>query len=217
MTPEQKRLYNELKKDNLAWVNEQQLDQISSQQAVVKSMRLHQIACGCTKSDTGEEVRIPNNRLKELMEILEETDGKVIIWANYRPNIKEIYEAIVEVYGKNAVVHYYGDTSNEDREEAKVRMQTDPTCRFFVGNTQTGGYGITLTESNTTIYYSNNYDLEKRLQSEDRNHRIGQTKPVTYIDLMVPGTVDMKIVRALRDKINIAGAILDDGPKEWLI
>ena len=72
-------------------------------------------------------------------------------------------------------------------------MQEDPECRFFVGNTQTGGYGITLTAATTTIYYSNNYDLEKRLQSEDRNHRIGQNSNVHYIDIGLKENIESEV------------------------
>ena len=87
-----------------------------------------------------------------------------------------------------------------------------------VGNTQTGGYGITLTEASTVIYYSNNYDLEKRLQSEDRAHRIGQKNKVTYIDIVCERTVDEKIVTALRRKQNIAQTVLgEDHWKNWLL
>lgn len=215
MTPEQKAYYDDIKKENLALLENG--DQISAQFAITRLLRMHQIVCGCTKTDSGEEIDIKNNRLSELMNILAEISGKVIIWANYRANIKAILEAIKNEYGERAVVGYFGDTSQADREDAVYRMQHDPDTRFFVGNTQTGGYGITLTEATTTIYYSNNYDLEKRLQSEDRNHRIGQTSNVTYIDLVTPGTVDMKILKALKAKMNIADAILDDNPKEWLL
>lgn len=215
MTPEQKAYYDDIKKENLALLENG--DQISAQFAITRLLRMHQIVCGCIKTDSGEEIDIKNNRLSELMNILAEISGKVIIWANYRANIKAILEAIKNEYGERAVVGYFGDTSQADREDAVYRMQHDPDTRFFVGNTQTGGYGITLTEATTTIYYSNNYDLEKRLQSEDRNHRIGQTSNVTYIDLVTPGTVDMKILKALKAKMNIADAILDDNPKEWLL
>jgi SNF2 family DNA or RNA helicase len=85
-----------------------------------------------------------------------------------------------------------------------------------VGNPQTGGYGITLTAANTVIYYSNGYDLEKRLQSEDRAHRIGQKKSVTYVDLIAEKTVDEKIVKALRKKIDIASEILGEELREWI-
>ena len=88
--------------------------------------------------------------------------------------------------------------------------------RFFVGNPQTGGYGITLTAANNVIYYSNGYDLEKRLQSEDRAHRIGQKKAVTYVDLIAPKTVDEKIRKALRKKINIATEIMGEELREWI-
>ena len=76
--------------------------------------------------------------------------------------------------------------------------------------------GITLTAANNVIYYSNGYDLEKRLQSEDRAHRIGQTKSVTYIDLIAPKTVDEKIVKALRKKMDIANTIMDEDWREWI-
>jgi SNF2 family DNA or RNA helicase len=85
-----------------------------------------------------------------------------------------------------------------------------------VGNTQTGGYGLTLTAANNVIYYSNSYDLEKRLQSEDRAHRIGQHKPVTYVDLIAEKTVDEKIIKALRKKINIASTVMGDTVQDWI-
>lgn len=215
MTPEQKSYYEAIKKENLALLENG--DQISAQSAITRLLRMHQIVCGCTKTDSGEEIIIKNNRIPELMNILAEVSGKALIWANYRANIKEILEAIREEYGKDSVVSYFGDTSTADRALAVKKIQEDPKCRFFVGNTQTGGYGITLTAASTTIYYSNSYDLEKRLQSEDRNHRIGQTSKVTYIDLITPNTVDVKILKALKAKMNIADTILNDNPKEWLL
>ena len=66
------------------------------------------------------------------------------------------------------------------------------------------------------LYYSNGYDLEKRLHSEDRAHRIGQKKTVTYIDLIAEDTIDEKIVKALRDKINIASEVMGEELKEWI-
>jgi SNF2 family DNA or RNA helicase len=117
-----------------------------------------------------------------------------------------------------SVATYYGETTSDERERIVNDFQ-DPNSelRFFVGNPSTGGYGLTLTEASTVIYYSNSFDLEKRLQSEDRAHRIGQTKNVTYVDLIAPNTVDEKIVKALRDKIDIATQVLGEDLKEWLI
>jgi SNF2 family DNA or RNA helicase len=152
------------------------------------------------------------------MSVVEETSDKVIIWANYRHDIEAIKLALAKEYGMNAVGTYYGDTDDEERRRVVREFQDpDSELRFFVGNPRTGGYGLTLTAANTVVYYSNSFDLEVRLQSEDRAHRIGQTKSVTYVDLMVPGTVDEKIVKALRSKIDIANEVLGEEMKDWLI
>ena len=128
----------------------------------------------------------------------------------------EIIQKIIKEYGEDSYVHYYGLTSQEERQDNIRKFQNDPKCRFLIGTPQTGGYGITLTQANTVIYYSNSYDLEKRLQSEDRAHRIGQQKNVTYIDLIAEDTVDEKIVKALRNKINIASEVMGEELKDWI-
>ena len=114
------------------------------------------------------------------------------------------------------MVDYYGLTPHDKRQDYIKKFQNDEKCRFLVGTPQTGGYGITLTAANTVIYYSNGYDLEKRLQSEDRAHRIGQHKPVTYVDILAEETVDEKIVKALRKKVNIASEVLGEELKAWI-
>ncbi len=150
------------------------------------------------------------------MGILEEVEGKAIIWAHWRHDIDSIVKAIEKVY-PGSVMTYYGSTSTDDRQKAIKKFQdTNSSVKYFVGNTQTGGYGITLTEASNVIYYSNSYDLEKRLQSEDRAHRIGQTKSVTYVDFIAPKTVDEKIVKALRSKMNIANKIMDEDWRAWI-
>ena len=97
-----------------------------------------------------------------------------------------------------------------------AKFQNDENVRFLVGTPATGGYGITLTAASTMIYYSNGYDLEKRLQSQDRIHRIGQKQPVTYIDIIAEDTVDNKIVKSLRKKVNIASKVMGEELKSWI-
>jgi SNF2 family DNA or RNA helicase len=179
-------------------------------------MRLHQITCGHFTADDGSIQTVESNRMNELMNILEETEGKAIIWANYQKDVINIIDNIKKKYGEDSIVNYYGLTAQEDRQDNIRKFQNDPECRFIVGTPQTGGYGITLTQANTVIYYSNGYDLEKRLQSEDRAHRIGQKKSVTYIDIIAEDTVDEKIVKALRDKINIASEVLGEELRDWI-
>ena len=179
-------------------------------------MRLHQITCGHFTADDGSTQLVKNNRVTELMDVLEEIEGKAIIWANYQHDITNIIKAVVEKYDEDSIVDYYGLTPQEDRQNNIQRFQNDPKCRFLIGTPQTGGYGITLTAANTVVYYSNGYDLEKRLQSEDRAHRIGQKKSVTYVDLITENTVDEKIVKALRKKINIASEVLGEDLRDWI-
>ena len=213
LTADQQRIYKQMKDQALAVLN----GKVTTTMTVLTQlMRLHQITCGYVTADDGTTQQVESNRLNELMSILEDTEGKVIIWANYQLSVGEIIQKIIKVYGPDSYVHYYGLTPQEDRQDYIRKFQNDPKCRFIIGTPQTGGYGITLTQANTVIYYSNGYDLEKRLQSEDRAHRIGQKKTVTYIDLICEDTVDEKIVKALRDKINIASEVMGEELRDWI-
>ena len=215
LTPEQLKYYNEMKAFAMAQIGG---GLVSTVNALTQLMRLHQIVCGHVKLDDGTVIDLPNKRMDELMAVVEETDGKLIIWANYRHDIEAIKLALSKEYGMNAVGMYFGDTDMDERKRVLQEFQNpDSEMRFFVGNPSTGGYGLTLTAASTMVYYSNSFDLEKRLQSEDRAHRIGQTKNVTYIDLIAVGTVDEKIVKALRAKIDIATQVLGEELKKWLI
>jgi len=191
---------------------------MSTVNALTQLMRLHQIVCGHVKLDNGTVMPLPNKRIAELLSIVEETDSKIIIWATYRHDIDAIKKALQTEYGMESVGTYYGDTDADERQRVLAEFQ-DPESklRFFVGNPSTGGYGLTLTAANVVVYYSNSFDLEKRLQSEDRAHRIGQRQNVTYIDLITPNTVDEKIVKALRDKIDIATQVMGEEVMKWLI
>ena len=213
LTADQKKIYEQMKKAAMAVLN----GKVTTTMTVLTQlMRLHQITCGHFTADDGSTQAVNSNRLDELMNVLAETEGKAIIWANYQLSVGEIIQRIIKEYGEDSYVHYYGLTSQEDRQDNIRKFQNDPKCRFIVGTPQTGGYGITLTQAHTVIYYSNGYDLEKRLQSEDRAHRIGQNKTVTYIDMMAEDTVDEKIVEALRKKINIASEVMGEELKEWI-
>jgi len=214
LSEEQSKVYKQMKEIALATLNGKLT---TTHNVITQLMRLHQITCGHFKSDDGTTQTLKSNRLDELMDVLSEMEGKAVIWAHYRYDIEVIVDAIKKEYGDKSVVTYYGDTSTEDRQKA-IKLIQDPnsSVRFIVGTPQTGGYGITLTGASTMIYYSNGYDLEKRQQSEARIDRIGQTKNMTYIDIIAEGTVDEKIVKALRTKVNIATEVLGEELKEWI-
>jgi len=215
LSEEQKRSYTEMKRLALTKLDNGEL--ATTQSVLTQIMRLQQICCGHIQDDEGNTVSFANGRLKELLDICEEVQGKVIIWATYTYDIQQIAKALRDRFGPEAVATYYGETPQEERQEIVQRYQDleDP-LRFFVGQPRTGGYGITLTAANTVVYYSNSYDLEIRLQSEDRAHRIGQTNKVTYVDIISPDTVDEKIVKALKEKINLAQQVLGEDARSWL-
>ena len=213
LTTVQKKLYEHMRKYAIA---ELEGKVCSTNTVMVQLLRLHQISCGYHSSDDGNVQEIPCNRITELMDILWELSGKAVIWSHYQKDVERIITEIKKEHGENSVVDYYGLTPQEDRQNNIKKFQEDPECRFFVGTTQTGGYGITLTAASTMIYYSNGYDLEKRLQSEARIDRIGQTKPMTYIDLVADETVDLRIQKALRSKMNIASEVMGEELKKWI-
>jgi len=213
LSSEQKKVYDQMKKEALATLN----GKVTSTMTVITQlMRLQQITCGHFVADDGSTQEIKNNRITELMEVLAEIEGKAIIWGHWQKDIQNIVGEIEKIHGPGSVVSYYGLTPQDERQDNIRRFQSDPECRFMVGTPSTGGYGITLTAANTVIYYSNGYDLEKRLQSEDRAHRIGQKKNVTYIDIIAEDTVDDKIVKSLRKKINIASEVLGEELRAWI-
>ena len=213
LSSEQKKVYEQMKQMALAEMNGKMM---STATVLTQLMRLHQITCGHFTADDGSIQKIKSNRLDELMDVLEEIEGKVVIWAHYQNDVETIVEHLKKKYGDNSIVDYYGRTRPENRQSNIDKIQKDEGCRLFIGTPATGGYGITLTQASNVIYYSNGYDLEKRMQSEDRAHRIGQKKSVTYVDMIADDTVDEKIVKSLRKKVNIATQIMGEELKQWI-
>lgn len=213
LTQEQQIAYNDMRTIAFTEIGD---GFVSATSAITILLRLHQITCGHITDENGDVHTLKSNRVSEMMEVLSEVSGDTIIWARYRHDIRQIVEAIKKEYGEDSVAQYHGGNTNT-RQDDVDRFLNDNKCRFMVSNQQSGGYGNTWVNANTVIYFSNDYDLEKRLQSEDRAHRSGQTRPVTYVDLVAPNTVDEKILQALRRKINISDTIMGDGFREWII
>ena len=210
-----KKIYDRLRTSALAIVED---STISFSNKLTEIIKLHQVCNGFTKNDDGEIMQLHTQKLKALEEILEETDGKVIIWANYIYNIKELIKFLEDKYGKESVVSIYGDIDVQKRKEAVQKIQTNDKVRFLVGNPTTGGFGLTLTAVNTVIYFSNNYNLEVRKQSEDRAHRMGQKGTVVYIDIVAKDTLDEAIMKSLTSKGQIAAKTLgEEDLRDWLL
>ena len=207
MTDEQKVHYKALNKQLITELEGE--SRVTVKIMLTKMLRLQQLLCGYLKDDDGVIHQVPHKRLEALDAILDETRGKAIIWTPYRHDIEAIYAHRVKGRDPEEVLTYYGDTTQEERAFAKKALKRGVRSKVkeFIGNPVVGGYGLNLTGANTVIYYANTYDAEVRNQSEKRAHRIGQTKSVTYIDLVVPKTVDEKAINALRDKKSISSMI----------
>ncbi len=204
-SPEQKRLYDDLKTYAMSQFTQGLLTTTS---AITTINKLHQINCGHVKLDDGTCIDVPNNRISALVDLLNKIPGKVLIWCAFQRDVELILAELIN-QKEGYAVHYYGKSTVEDRERALKQFAGDPSCRWFIGTAATGGKGLTLIQATTTIYYSNSDSAEDRWQSEDRNHRKGQTNQVTYFDLVVPNTVDSKILKSLKAKEDIAYCVLD--------
>lgn len=214
MTNEQKDIYAALLKEALAVLDDKEC---STPLALTKILRLHQVACGHITWDDGTVEKIKNRRIDALMDTLSEYKGKAVIWANYRADLAAIEQALISAYGQDAIGTYHGGTSSADRiENLNSFEDPDSPMRFLLSNTQTGGMGIDMLQGTLNIFYSNSHRLEDRLQAEKRSWRNGQTKPVLYVDIRCVGTIDEKIIEALKSKKELASMIMGDEFREWL-
>ena len=213
LSDEQRKVYNEIKDQAIANLDG---DRMTVNNVLTEIIRLHQITAGFFSGESGQIQKLNNNKLDALLEIIEDTDEKIIIWANWVYNIEEITNKLVDIYGPSSVVNFYGAVNSEKRSKAIDLFMNDPNCRFFVANPSTGGFGLTLTSATLVIYYSNSFNAEHRMQSEERAHRIGQTKKVTYIDLITEDSVDEKIVTSLKNKFKLSAATLGEVVRTWL-
>jgi SNF2 family DNA or RNA helicase len=213
LTKEQHEYYISLKNAAIALLDDGEL--VTAPSVMTQMLRLQQVLCGHVMSDDGELIEFPTKRIDALMDTIDEMSGKIIIWSRFRYDIKNIEAKLSKVHGPSSVVTYYGDTSDEDRQTAVRRFQFED-ARFFVANPQTAGYGLTLTAATNVIYYANDFNLETRVQSEDRAHRIGQDNAVTYVDLVSRATIDEYIVKSLRKKIDLSAKTLGEEARQWL-
>jgi SNF2 family DNA or RNA helicase len=207
MCAEQRKAYDLLKEDNHYVHDAEDM----SFQAIAARTKMKQVTSGFINI-RGEAVLLPshnNPRMDAFKEIVEDLEGSFIVWAMYEEEILQIM-AVLDESGISAV-SYYGETKKTDRETAIDDFQAGKV-RAFVANPAAGGIGITLTKAETTIYYSCSYDNELRLQSEDRNHRIGTIKSPLYIDLIAEDSIDEDVLKSLMAKTALADHIIDRKP-----
>ena len=212
LSNEQRNAYEILKEHARVVIQDKQS---SIHNKLTEIAKLQQVCSGFLYSDDGKLVELSNAKLDELLNVIEEIEGKIIIWATFRYSIQKIEETLQKKYGEKSVVSLYGDTKK--RADVVDNFNSSRGARFLVSNPSVGGYGLTLNSSSYQIFFNNSYNLEERLQAEARNHRSGQTADkVTYIDLVAIKTIDEFIIKALKEKITISAKTLGEEVLDFL-
>jgi SNF2 family DNA or RNA helicase len=184
------------------------------QTAMTLLLRAQQIAGGFFPSlqDDGTSIPIPlktNPKLNELMEVLAEEQGKVIIWARFVAEIEAITDAIVREYGEGSVVQFYGKQNEDERTRSRVSFQADEHVRYFVGNPTCGSMGLELSAANVMCYYSMDYQYESRVQSLERATNLEKTEGIGVVDFTLDLNADRSIMEATNQKKDISEWIED--------
>jgi len=214
LTDEQRRIYSSLKQFATASLANEK--HITATIVITQILRLHQVLCGIVTDEEGNTHHIPEHRTAELLSLLDDYDGKAIVWCSYDANIRHVAAALEKEYGAGSVARFWGGNATT-REEEEIQFKTNPACRFMVATASAGGRGRTWHGANLVIYYSNTYDLDHRSQSEERVKAVGKTTQVAYVDLVARETIDEKIINVLRSKIDMAATITGDAWREWLV
>lgn len=207
MSPEQERVYKEMKKYFVSYLESGEA--VTAKLAVTKALRLQQIASGFMKTDEGEVKRfkkVPRlDALKEQLETI--TPGhKVIVWACFKENYEMIREVCEDIGVKCLELH----GATKDKQAVVDEFNNDEEVRVLIGNPGAGGIGVNLVSSTYSIYYSRNFKLGDFLQSQARNYRKGseQHDKITHQILVAPNTIDALINDALKQKLDISDQIL---------
>jgi SNF2 family DNA or RNA helicase len=167
-----------------------------------RSGRLRALCSNRETRDSGKVLELDHL----LHELIESNGHKVILWSHYVATI----EALLERYGRYGAVALYGGTEASERQVVAGRFQNDDRTRLLICSPAAAGTGFTLTAATYTIYETLSWRYDFYAQSQDRNHRIGQKLPVTYVRLLAAFTVEDAIAHALERKSTLARTLLGD-------
>lgn len=219
MTGDQAKMFKELKLFGHTKIDTADGSErfVTTDMVIKRITRELQICCGFVMDDEERVLHeVKENKTQALLDVLEEHNGKAIIWCPWHVPLQKIVTRLTKEYGAKSVAQFHGNNA-KTRHEEEARFLNDPECLYMVATQGAGMRGNTWVNASLTVYYGNNYDLEQRDQSEDRNHRIGQVNRVTYVDLIVEGSREHKVVANLRAKIDLATAINGEQRREWVV
>ena len=158
-----------------------------------------------------------NPKMIDTLDILDEAgDQRFLIWCRFNPEVEALHTLLTKKGYK--VAKFYGKTPERERvaiRKAFARGEYDG----IIGSAAAGGMGIDeFKAASVVVYYSNSYDTEQRIQSEDRTHRKGSEihDKITYWDLIAPATVDVKVIATMRRNVEISTQVMKDGWRKWI-
>ena len=201
------KLYQSLVKESYAELSD---GEVTITNVLTKLLRLSQLTGGFIGSDESSATeQVSKAKLDVLEDIIDsalEENRKLVIIARFVPEL----DAICAMLEKKRINYSLIKGGVKDRDEQVARFQNDPDVPIFVGQVATAGLGITLTAASTMVFYSLDYSMSNFEQCKARIHRAGQRMPCTYIYLTAQGTVDEKVLKALKNKANLAKTLVDD-------
>ena len=206
LEPKAAKLYRELAKESYA---EMKNGEITAANILTKVLRLSQVTGGFVGDDEKQMHRVSTAKMDALSDILDSVvaDGKkLVIMARF---VAEM-DAIKALLEKRGIGYAEVRGGVKDRAEEVRRFQEDDDCKAFIGQIAAAGLGLTLTASDTMVFYSMDYSMSNFTQAQARIHRIGAKGTCHYIYLAAKGTIDEKVMAALQGKVDLAKALVDD-------
>jgi SNF2 family DNA or RNA helicase len=210
LEPKAKAVYDDI--DRESYAETENGGEITVRNVLTRLLRLSQVTGGFIRPDEGEVISVSTAKLEALEDILEtslDEGRKVVVFARFIPEIDAITRLLRSKKISYSVIH--GGIT--DRAEQVARFQSDPDCKVFVGQLQTTGMGLTLTAASVVVFYSLDFSSANHEQSRARVHRIGQTRKQLYFYLVCKGTVDEKVLEALKRKKDISTLLVDEYKK----
>lgn len=207
------KLYRQLARQSIAEL--EQCD-VTANHVLVRMLRLQQLTGGHLMGDDGVNRQINTGKLDALSDIIESLclgeEKKLVIFTRFLAEMNAIQERVEAMFAPSGctLVRIDGSVKASTRGGLVDKFQRDPRCRVFLGEIDACAEGLTLTAAQTIVYYSINWNYAKYDQSISRIHRIGQKGTCTYLHLIVPGTIDAKIMRALKSKEDLAKSVVDN-------
>ena len=206
LEPKAMKIYSELEKESFTELTN---SEVSAVNVLTKLLRLCQVTGGHLTDDEGDSNLVSTAKLEALTDIVEssvEDNKKIVIMARFIPELNDIQQML----DKKGIGYSVIRGGVKDRDEQIRRFQEDQDCMVFVGQIAAAGLGLTLTAASTMVFYSLDYSMSNFEQAKARIHRISQRENCHYIYLVAKNTVDVKVLRALRNKVNLAKALVDD-------